>query len=87
MSATTNPLGQKSGSTPKATSVGLSAEVVTLVCHAGRMPMLKTNITALQIYEEIFSIEVLLPMWEAVTGIALRRGLFDAVIGQVPVED
>jgi hypothetical protein len=51
------------------------------------MPMLKTNITALQIYEEIFSIEVLLPMWEAITGIALRRGLFDAVIGQVPVED
>ena len=49
--------------------------------------MLKTNITALQIYEEIFSIEILLPVREAVARIALRRGLFDAVIGQVPVED
>lgn len=51
------------------------------------MPMLETNITALQIYEEIFSIENLLPVWEAVTRIALRRGLFDAIIGQVPVKD
>jgi hypothetical protein len=51
------------------------------------MPMLETNITALQIYEEIFSIEILLPMWEAVTRIALRGGLFDAIIGQVPVKD
>jgi hypothetical protein len=82
-----NPLGQKSGNTPKAASVGLSAEVVTLVCHTGGMPMLKTNIAALQIYEEVFLIEILLPMWEAVTRIALRRGLFDAIIGQVPVED
>lgn len=49
--------------------------------------MLKTNIAALQIDEEIFPIEILLPMWEAVTRIALRGGLFDAVIGQVPVED
>ena len=75
------------GNTPKAASVGLSAEVVTLACHTGRMPMLKTNIAAFQIYEEIFSIEILLPMWEAVTRTALRGGLFDAVIGQVPVED
>jgi hypothetical protein len=51
------------------------------------MPMLKTNIAAFQIYEEIFSIEILLPMWEAVTRTALRGGLFDAVIGQVPVDD
>jgi hypothetical protein len=51
------------------------------------MPMLKTNITTLEIYEEIFSIEVLLPMWEAVARIALRRRLFDAIIGQVPVKD
>ena len=49
--------------------------------------MLETNITALQIYEEIFSMENLLPMWEAVTKIALRGGLFDAIIGQVPVKD
>jgi hypothetical protein len=51
------------------------------------MPMLETNITALQIYEEIFSIEILLPMWEAVTIIALLGRLFDAVIGQMPVKD
>jgi hypothetical protein len=51
------------------------------------MPMLETNITALQIYEEIFPIEILLPMWEAVTRIALRGRLFDAIIGKVPVED
>jgi hypothetical protein len=74
------------GNTPKTAGVSLSAEVVALVGHAGRMPMLKTNITALQIYEEIFSIEILLPMWEAVTIIALRGGLFDAVIGQVAVK-
>lgn len=49
--------------------------------------MLKTNITALQIYEEIFSIEILLPMGEAVARIALRGGLFDTIIGQVPVKD
>ena len=49
--------------------------------------MPKTNIATFQIYEEIFSIENLLPMWEAVTKIALRGGLFNAIIGQVPVED
>ena len=49
--------------------------------------MLKTNITPPKIYEEIFSIEIRLPMWETITRIALRGRLFDAVIGQVPVED
>jgi hypothetical protein len=49
--------------------------------------MLKANIIALQIYEEIFSIEILLPMWEAVPRIALWWRLFDAVVGQVPVKD
>jgi hypothetical protein len=87
LSARTNPRGQKSGNTPKAAGIGLPAEVVALVCHAGRMPMLKTNITAFQIYEEIFSIEILLPMREAVTIIALWGCLFDAVIGQMPVKD
>jgi hypothetical protein len=47
--------------------------------------MLKTNIAALEINEDIFSSEVLLPPREAVTRTALRGRLLNAVIRQVSV--
>jgi hypothetical protein len=51
------------------------------------VPTLKTNIAALEIDEYVFSLEVLLPLWEAVKRNALRRGLFNTIIGQMSVGD
>ena len=80
LSAKMNRNRPRTTNTPKPAAVGLSAELVTLVCDACRMPMLKTNIAALEIDECLFPFENLLPIGEAIKKTALWGRLLNAVV-------
>ena len=68
----------------KTVVISPAAEFVAFVADTDWVPMLKTDIAALEVGENFVSFEILLPVGEAVLRIALRRRFPNTLIGQVP---